>query len=321
MLAIALISVKLNDLTVQFSFSDLKTPMRNLNLDQLQTLIAIADLGTFAAAAQALHLAPPTVSLHIKELESRMEAALLVRGRRQAELTAAGKVLVEEGRKLLAASDDLMERVQRRASGREGLVRVGVSAGVSTRLLPMMLEALAQRSPGVDVRLEAEGSAESMRRLSAGQLDIAIVASPQPAVADIQLVPWRIDPLVALLPAAWDAPEKVTPEWLSTRRWASFSAPTQMHGLIASWFAQAGYHPRPFLALTYPGALKSLAAASQSAALLPLEEVQDQLHQPGVQIRHLEPELLRPMAVAHRQDLSLNPAVGSVLAVLAAFAT
>ena len=37
--------------------------MRNLNLDQLQTLIAIADLGTFAAAAQALHLAPPTVSM------------------------------------------------------------------------------------------------------------------------------------------------------------------------------------------------------------------------------------------------------------------
>ena len=69
--------------------------MRNLNLDQLQTLVAIADLGTFAAAAQALHLAPPTVSLHIKELESRMDAQLLVRGRKQAELTAAGQVLVD----------------------------------------------------------------------------------------------------------------------------------------------------------------------------------------------------------------------------------
>ena len=102
--------------------------MRNLNLDQLQTLIAIADLGTFAAAAQALHLAPPTISLHIKELESRMEATLLVRGRRQAELTSAGQVLVHEGRKL-RASDDLVERVQRHASGREGVVRVGVSAG------------------------------------------------------------------------------------------------------------------------------------------------------------------------------------------------
>lgn len=90
--------------------------MRNLNLDQLQTLVAIADLGTFAAAAQALHLAPPTVSLHIKELALRLDAVLLLRGRRQAELTPAGVALVEQGRKLLAAADDLVELVQRRAS-------------------------------------------------------------------------------------------------------------------------------------------------------------------------------------------------------------
>ena len=293
--------------------------MRNLNLDQLQTLIAIADLGTFAAAAQALHLAPPTVSLHIKELESRLEATLLVRGRRQAELTSAGQVLVDEGRKLLRAADDLAERVQRRAAGREGVVRVGVSAGVSTRLLPLMLQALSQRNPGVEVRLEAVGSAESMKRLAAGTLDVAIVASPQPAHADIALRPWRNDPLVALLPADWEAPDLVTAQWLSQRRWASFSAPTQMHGLIANWFAQAGYTPRPYLALTYPGALKSLAAASQSAALLPLEEVEDQLHSSEVQIRHLSPTLMRPMAVAHCPLSAANPAVASVLQVLADF--
>ena len=293
--------------------------MRNFNLDHLQTLIAIADLGNFAAAAQALHLAPPTISLHIKELESRLQADLVVRGRRQAELTPAGEVLVQEGRQLLLACDDLMERVQRHAAGREGTVRVGVSAGVSTRLLPLMLEMLSQRNPGVEVRLEAVGSAESMKRLAAGTLDVAVVASPQPLSAEIALTPWRNDPLIALLPATWDAPDLITPEWLSQRRWASFSAPTQMHGLIATWFAQAGYTPRPFLALTYPGAIKSLAAASQSAALLPLEEVEDQLHSSEVQIRHLSPALMRPMAVAHRLQPDLNPAVASVLEVLAAF--
>lgn len=293
--------------------------MRNLNLDQLQTLIAIADLGTFAAAAQALHLAPPTVSLHIKELESRLDAVLLLRGRRQAELTPAGAALVEEGRKLLAAADDLVDLVQRRASGREGLVRVGVSAGVSTRLLPLMLEALGQRSPGVEVRLEAVGSSDAMQRLQAGTLDIAVVASPQPAAADIVLTPWRNDPMVALLPAVWNPPDVVTAEWLSQRRWASYSAPTQMHGLIAGWFGQAGYHPRPFLALSYPGALKSLAAACQAAALLPLEEVEDQRNQPDVAIRHLAPTLMRPMAVAHRRLPVPNLAVDAVLQVLAAF--
>ena len=294
--------------------------MRNLNLDQVQTLVAIADLGTFAAAAQALHLSPPAISLHIKELETRMDTALLLRGRRQAVLTAAGEVLVAHGRQLLDASDELIDLVQRRASGREGLVKVGVSAGVSTRLLPMMLEQLSQRSPGVEVKLEAVGSAEAMQRLRAGSLDVAIVASPQPSSAEIVLTPWRNDPMVVLLPAAWKAPKRVTPDWLADKRWASFAPATQMHGLIAGWFGQAGHHPRPFLTLSYPGALKSLAAASQSAVILPLEEVEDQLQLPGVQVRHLSPRLMRPMAVAHRRDGSHNPAAAAVLEVLAAFA-
>jgi DNA-binding transcriptional LysR family regulator len=295
--------------------------MRHLNLDQLQTLIAIADLGTFAAAAHALHLAPPTVSMHIKELESRMRATLVVRGRRQAELTIAGQALVQEGRKLLAASDDLVELVRRRASGKEGVVRVGVSAGVSTRLLPFVLEALARRDTGIEVRLEAVGSSDAMLRLSAGTLDIGIVASPQPPIAQVHLTPWRNDSMVVLVPAAWKAPKRVTPAWLAGRRWASFAPATQMHGLISAWFGQAGYLPRPFLTMSYPGALKSLAAASQSAAILPLEEAQDLAHSPSVQLRPLSPPLMRPMAVAHRHLQVPNKAVDTVLEVLAEFAT
>jgi DNA-binding transcriptional LysR family regulator len=292
--------------------------MRNLNLDQLQTLVAIADLGTLAAAAQALHLAPPTVSLHVKELESRLGAGLLVRGRGRAELTPAGEALVAEGRKLLSASDDLVDLVRRRAAGREGVVRLGVSAGVSTHLLPAMLQALADQHAGVDVRIEAVGSADAMRRLRARTLDVGIVASPQPPVAELCLTPWRSDDMVALVPAAWDAPAHVTPDWLAARRWATFAPATQMHGLVAAWFGQAGHRPRPFLTLSYPGALKSLAAASQSAALLPREEVAELPRGQDVQVRPLSPPLTRPMAVAHRH--APPPVVASVLAVLAQFA-
>lgn len=294
--------------------------MRNINLDHLQTLIAIADLGTFAAAAQALHLAPPTVSMQIKDLESRMEALLVVRGRRQAHLTPAGEALVQEGRKLLSASDDLMDLVQRRSTGRAGIVKMGVSAGVSTHLLPLMLEALSAKGAGVEIKLEALSSADSMLRLRAGTLDIGVVASPQPAVAEIQVRRWRNDQMVALLPASWDAPELVTPEWLAGRRWASFAPATQMHGLIATWFGRAGFNPRPYLTLSYPGALKSLAIASQSAAILPLEELEDQHQSSHVQIRHLHPPLMRPMDVAHRRTPTPNIAIASVLEVLDEFA-
>lgn len=293
--------------------------MRNLNLDQLQTLIAIADLGTFAAAAQALHLAPPTISLHIKELETRLQAALVVRGRRRASLTPTGEALVQEGRKLLSASDDMIELVRRLASGREGLVRIGVSAGVSSRLLPLMLEALALKSPGVEVKLEAVSSSDAMLRLKAGTLDIAIVSRPANPVAGIRLTPWRDDSLVALLPSSWKPPKLITPGWLASRRWATFAPATQMHGLVTSWFGQSGYNPRPYLTMTYPGALKSLAQASQSAAILPLEEVDDQDRSPHVQVRHLSPRLMRPMVVACRQSPAPSLAVASVLEVISQF--
>ncbi|OXH91861.1 hypothetical protein CA831_04965, partial [Burkholderia multivorans] len=50
--------------------------MREISLDRLRTLVAVAERGSFADAARALHLAPPTVSLHIAELEARIGAPL-----------------------------------------------------------------------------------------------------------------------------------------------------------------------------------------------------------------------------------------------------
>jgi len=64
--------------------------VRELNLDQLRTLVTIAELGSFAAAARALHLAAPTVSLHVAELESRLGAALLLRQRQRVVPTVVG---------------------------------------------------------------------------------------------------------------------------------------------------------------------------------------------------------------------------------------
>ena len=72
--------------------------------------------------------------------------------------------------------------------------------------------------------------------------------------------------------------------------------------------------------MTYRAPLKSLALASQSAALLPLEEVAEHQDTPGVQVRHLSPPLMRPMAVASRASPAAGSAVSSVLAVLADFA-
>src|SRR2546427_3176406 len=95
--------------------------MREINLDRLRTLLTVADLGSFAAAAKVLHLAPPTVTLHVAQLEERLGTRLLHRAPAGVTATSAGSLLIDKARQLLAEADDLLQTVQQigRASCRE----------------------------------------------------------------------------------------------------------------------------------------------------------------------------------------------------------
>lgn len=294
--------------------------MRSLNLDQLRTLVTIAELGTFAAASQALHLAAPTVSLHVSELEARLGTTLLERGGRRVRPTAAGQALIERGRQLLQDADAAVAQVRRHAEGREGTVRLGTSTGVLVHLLPQVLDQLAQSHPGIDVEVSILGSVEAMNRLSARSLDIAIVALPQPPVAELWLRPWRSDPMMAFLPPRWAAPEVVTPAWLAEQPLIANDNATLMHRLTAGWFAQAGLSPRARIELNYTEAIKSLVAAGYGAAVLPLEQPLAEAQALRLQVRPLQPPLSRELGFAHRDPATLAAATQQVLRAVAAFA-
>lgn len=293
--------------------------MRHLNLDQLRTLVAIADLGTFSAAAQALHLAQPTVSLHISELESRLEARLVVRGSRGVAPTAAGAALVERARRLLRDADEAIEAVKRQAEGRLARVRLGTSTGVVIDLLPQVLEALEARHPGIDVELSILGSAETLSRLAQGTLDVGLVAMPQPPLRDLVVTPWRSQPMMAFVPPKWKAPKRVTPAWLAAQPLIFNDATTHMYRLAMEWFANAGQSPRARIELNYDVAIRSLVAAGYGAALLPLTPGTDASWRERVQIVPLSPKLTRRLGIAHRTEASLDGATESVIETLKAF--
>ena len=189
--------------------------MRELNLDRLRTLVTIADLGSFAEAARTLHLAPPTVSLHIADLEALIGAPLLVRKRGEVRPSGAGEVLVERARRLLADADEAMDLVRRQVQGLEGRVRLGASTGAIAHLLPQALEVLGQHHPGIDVQVVVLTSQETVSRLALGKLDVGLVALPMASVRGVAVMPWRRDPVMAFVPSAWTVPRRVTPQWLA----------------------------------------------------------------------------------------------------------
>jgi DNA-binding transcriptional LysR family regulator len=293
--------------------------MRELNLDQLRTLVAIVDLGSFAAAARVLHLAPPTVSLHISELESRVGATLLLRQRSQVRPSGVGESLVRRARQLLADAGQALEEVRRQVQGLEGRVRLGASTGAIAYLLPQALQRLGQSHPDIDVQVMVLTSAETLSRLTAGTLDVGLVALPQVAAVGLSVRPWRRDPVMAFMPAHWQAPRSVTPQWLAAQPLILNAPDTRLSRLTSEWFASAGEHPTPRIQLNYNDAVKSLVAAGYGATLLPHEAGQHESEAPYVDprivMRPLRPKLWRGLGIAHRSGTP-EPATGYVLDAL-----
>ncbi|MBV7482970.1 LysR family transcriptional regulator [Bordetella sp. BOR01] len=275
--------------------------MREISLDRLRTLVAIADHGSFAAAAQLLHLAPPTISLHIADLEKRIGAPLLSRARGNVRPSAVGEMLVERARRLLAEVESTLDDASRQVQGLAGRVRLGASTGAIAHLLPQAISRLRERHPGIDVQIAVLTSQETLARLAQGKLDVGLVALPQAPVAGLAIQPWRRDPVMAFLPADWRAPARVTPAWLAAQPLILNDASTRLSRLTSEWFALAGYRPVPRIELNYNDAIKSLVAAGYGAALLP--------HEAGaphadarIAMRALRPVVWRELGIARRSS-------------------
>jgi DNA-binding transcriptional LysR family regulator len=290
--------------------------MREISLDRLRTLLAVADLGSFAAAAKALHLAPPTVTLHVAQLESRLGARLLHRTPAGVTATATGGLLIDRARRLLAEADELLQAVQQQIVARGGRVRLGASTGALAHLLPRALESLAAKHPEIDVQVAVVTSEEALARLAAGRLDIGIVALPQPALRGLRVSAWRRDPVLAFVPAAWAPPRQVTPAWLAARPLIANDRGTRLSRQTAEWFATAGERPAARIELNFNDAMKSLVAAGYGAALLP--------HEAGapppdarIVMRPIKPALHRALGIAHRVRTDDPPTEATLQALMA----
>jgi len=279
--------------------------MREISLDRLRTLVVIAELGSFAEAARVLHLAPPTVSLHIADLESRVGAALLSRKRGQVRPSAIGETLVAYARQLLTNAEQALEDVRRQAEGLGGRVRLGASTAAIANLLPQALGKLAAEHPGIDVQIAVLTSQETLGRLADESLDVGIVALPQAPIRGLSIERWRRDPVVALMPASWQCPARITPQWLAAKPLILNDSSTRLARLTTEWFVAAGQHPVPRIQLNYADAIRSLVAAGYGAALLPHES--SAVADARVLTRPLRPALWRQLGLAYRTGATEGP--------------
>jgi len=152
-----------------------------MELRQLRTFVAVAELRHFARAASLCNLSQPAVSHQIALLEAELGAKLLNRAARRVSVTVAGEVFLEEARRILGAVDRAHERMQEVARGAVGRIRLGATATPCLYLLPPLLAKYRSEHESYDLRLEIAPIHDIAERVARNDLDMAIIAGPLPS--------------------------------------------------------------------------------------------------------------------------------------------
>lgn len=152
--------------------------MGSMELRQIRYFIAIADSGSFSAAAQRLLIAQPSLSAQIKSLEADLGVKLLERNARGARPTSAGARFLQRARALMAEADDLARSTRSMAGEVFGTVRLGLTVSAAYPLAAPILGETAKAYPRIRFVIVEALSSKLMDLVRHEELDLALSFSP-----------------------------------------------------------------------------------------------------------------------------------------------
>ena len=144
-----------------------------LDLDQLQTFIAISDTGSFTKAADTVFRTQSAVSMQMRRLEERIGKPLFEKDGRTNKLTEEGERLLSYARRLLRLSRETLAAFDE--SQLEGQVRIGTPDDYADRFLPEIMGRFARSNPRIEMSVICEPTLNLAELVRRGQLDLALV--------------------------------------------------------------------------------------------------------------------------------------------------
>lgn len=141
----------------------------------LETLLWIARLGTFGAAAERLNTTQPAISARVRELEHLTGRRLFRREGRTMTLTPAGRQLVHESEPLVARFQDMVQGAGNSADA-SGIVRIGAGEIAAVSCLPGFVAGLQEELPNVALEIEIALTADLIQQILTGRTDLVFGA-------------------------------------------------------------------------------------------------------------------------------------------------
>ena len=152
--------------------------MADIKLKDLRYLIAVADTGHFGKAAERCFISQPTLSAQLKKLEEYLGVPLVERQPRHAILTPAGKDIVARARRIVEASDEVVEIARTHRDPLAGRLRVAFLPTIGPYLLPGVAPKLHKALPRLELMLYEYQTGPMLEKLRAGDIDMGVLALP-----------------------------------------------------------------------------------------------------------------------------------------------
>lgn len=146
-----------------------------MNYEELKTFIKLCEVKNFTKTAELLNMSQPTVSLHIKNLESEFQTQLFHRIRRQLSLTLTGEILLDRAKQMSQLYDQAKQRILDHHEMIQGELKIGATFTIGEYILPAIMRELKQQYPTLSLQITIGNTEKIVQAIKLLQVDIGLI--------------------------------------------------------------------------------------------------------------------------------------------------
>ena len=293
----------------------------NFDLGDLRAFIAVAELASFRAAAETIHLSQPALSRRIDKLEDALGVRLFDRDTRNVELTAVGRDFARKARALLDNLDEMLLGIGDVAANRWGQVALACVPSTVHYFLPAVLRQYHERFPRIRVRIIDESANEVLSAVAHGEVEIGvgITGSDEPT---LEFEPLLTEAFVAACHRDHPLAGHRTVTWAELGRYDFMTVDKASGNRLVMDLALASKRDRPQACFEarHVSTLVAFVEAGLGVAAVPRLSMPRKGHPALVSVPIVEPVVTRTVGLIKRRGRSLSPAAEHLYDMLGALA-
>lgn len=277
------------------------------DLRELHHFHALADAGSFTAAALDVGLTQSSLTRSIQSMEDKLGVTLFHRTTRRVSLTEAGRFLKEHSRRLVGDVETILQRMKGEFADARREVKVGISRSITLAHLPGLFSASQRHQPEVLTRVFHLGGTSVLEALDKRELDLGVVCPPARLPSGLEVTHRFEDVFALIAPRGTEPPRKgangrVWRTWLERQRWLLLDSSSNTGKSMRTWLGEHQPGITPAMELDSFDMIIQLVATGLGISLVPRRALAALARRQAVQRLDWKPRFVRELAVVARKE-------------------